>query len=128
MVEWANEFGVQVFLNQNDKRWIVRPSSRIHSWRGTELDLFGGVKLLCLSGHFEGSSVLFWPEGDGGRGVILSGDTIYVVSDRRFVSFMYSYPNLIPLPSNGSVKSLSDSSPRQVSSDEQSTNGRSSMR
>ncbi|HEY8838321.1 MAG TPA: MBL fold metallo-hydrolase, partial [Dehalococcoidia bacterium] len=26
-----------------------------------------------------------------------SGDTITVVMDRRHVSFMYSYPNLIPL-------------------------------
>jgi hypothetical protein len=30
--------------------------------------------------------------------VLLSSDTIYVVPDRRHVSFMYSYPNLIPLP------------------------------
>jgi len=27
----------------------------------------------------------------------LTGDTIAVVEDRRYVSFMYSYPNLIPL-------------------------------
>ena len=26
------------------------------------------------------------------------GDILTVVSDRRYVSFMYSYPNLIPLP------------------------------
>ena len=29
--------------------------------------------------------------------MLLTGDTIQVVPDRRFVSFMYSYPNLIPL-------------------------------
>ena len=29
---------------------------------------------------------------------MLSGDILQVVSDRRYVSFMYSYPNLIPLP------------------------------
>jgi hypothetical protein len=28
---------------------------------------------------------------------LLSGDSVTVVIDRRFVSFMYSYPNLIPL-------------------------------
>ena len=33
----------------------------------------------------------------GWRGAILSGDIIQVVSDRSYVSFMYSYPNLIPL-------------------------------
>jgi hypothetical protein len=32
-----------------------------------------------------------------GKGALLSGDTLQVVSDRRYVSFMYSYPNLIPL-------------------------------
>jgi hypothetical protein len=30
----------------------------------------------------------------------LSGDTIQVVGDRRYVSFMRSYPNLIPLPAS----------------------------
>jgi hypothetical protein len=30
--------------------------------------------------------------------VLLSGDQPQVCRDRRWVSFMYSYPNLIPLP------------------------------
>ena len=29
---------------------------------------------------------------------LLSGDIVMVIPDRRFVSFMWSYPNLIPLP------------------------------
>lgn len=29
---------------------------------------------------------------------MLAGDVLQVVQDRRFVSFMYSYPNLVPLP------------------------------
>ncbi len=33
-----------------------------------------------------------------GRGVLLTGDTIMVVPDWEWVSFMWSYPNLIPLP------------------------------
>lgn len=32
--------------------------------------------------------------------MILSGDILQVVQDRRWVSFMYSYPNLIPLPNS----------------------------
>jgi hypothetical protein len=32
-----------------------------------------------------------------GRGVLLTGDTMQVAKDTRFVSFMYSYPNMIPL-------------------------------
>jgi hypothetical protein len=42
--------------------------------------------------------LLHWAAGQDGRGVLLSGDIVQVVSDRRWVSFMYSYPNLIPLP------------------------------
>jgi hypothetical protein len=47
-------------------------------------------------GHFPGSAVLHWADGADGRGALFTGDTIQVVSDRRWVSFMYSYPNLIP--------------------------------
>ena len=39
-----------------------------------------------------------WRGGAGGRGALLSGDIVQVVADRDWVSFMYSYPNLIPLP------------------------------
>jgi glyoxylase-like metal-dependent hydrolase (beta-lactamase superfamily II) len=100
MVEWAEEFGVKANLNRKDESWIMRKSSRIHLWSGNELDLLGGLKLIRLGGHFPGSSVLHWPKGAGGKGAILAGDTIYGVMDRRYVSFMHSYPNLIPLPAN----------------------------
>src|SRR5207248_10854635 len=46
---------------------------------------------------FEGSAVLHWSGGAEGRGALLTGDTMTVVADRRFVSFMRSYPNEIPL-------------------------------
>ncbi len=34
---------------------------------------------------------------DRGTGLLLSGDIVQVIPDRKYVSFMYSYPNLIPL-------------------------------
>jgi hypothetical protein len=40
---------------------------------------------------------LHWPAGATGKGALLTGDIIQVVQDRRYVSFMRSYPNLIPL-------------------------------
>src|SRR5205807_6468220 len=43
------------------------------------------------------AAVAHWPAGGHGRGALLTGDTIQVVMDRRFVSFMWSYPNLVPL-------------------------------
>jgi hypothetical protein len=36
-----------------------------------------------------------------GRGALLTGDIIQVVPDRKHVSFMYSYPNYIPLSASG---------------------------
>ena len=55
-----------------------------------------GVTLVRTGGHFPGSAVLHWAGGAEGRGALLVGDSITVVPDRRYVSFMYSYPNLIP--------------------------------
>ena len=40
---------------------------------------------------------MHWTEGVRGGGALLPGDALQVVFDRRHVSFMYSYPNLIPL-------------------------------
>ena len=36
--------------------------------------------------------------GAEGKGALLAGDILQVAQDRRWVSFMYSYPNYIPLP------------------------------
>ena len=50
-----------------------------------------------LGGHFPGAQVLHWAGAGDGQGALLCGDILQVVPDRRFVSFMYSYPNYIPL-------------------------------
>jgi hypothetical protein len=41
--------------------------------------------------------VLHWAQGGDGRGALLSGDIVQVIPDRKFVTFMRSYPNMIPL-------------------------------
>ena len=66
-------------------------------WEGTTLSLWDGLTLINSGGHFEGGTVLHWPAGARGRGALLTGDIIQVVQDRRYVGFMRSYPNLIPL-------------------------------
>jgi hypothetical protein len=48
-------------------------------------------------GHFAGSAVLHWPAGADGKGIVLSGDTYQVGTDRATVGFQRSYPNRIPL-------------------------------
>jgi glyoxylase-like metal-dependent hydrolase (beta-lactamase superfamily II) len=76
----------------------MRPDPAFVFWEGETCELWDGLTLVRCGGHFPGSDVLHWPAGAEGRGALLTGDTIYVTQDRRFVSFMYSYPNLIPLP------------------------------
>jgi len=103
MMEWADRFDAQIFLHAADREWVMRPAeagSRIQFWEGSTLSLWDGLTLINLGGHFEGGTVLHWPAAsrDGGsKGALLTGDIITVVQDRRYVSFMRSYPNLIPL-------------------------------
>lgn len=98
IVEWSEAFGgVPVYIHAGDQAWVVHPSPHIVLWSGETRSPLPGLELVNLGGHFDGGTVLYWPEGGEGRGVLLSGDVIQVVQDRRSVSFMYSYPNLIPL-------------------------------
>ena len=99
MVEWSRAFGdVPIYLHEADRQWVMRPDERIRYWRGDTEELWGGLRLVRTGGHFEGFQVLHWPGGAEGRGVLLSGDQPQVCADRRWVSFMWSYPNMIPLP------------------------------
>ena len=69
----------------------------VQLWEGETLEILPG---LTLDQHRRPLRRLAGaPLGGGadGRGAILTGDTVTVVMDRRYVSFMYSYPNLIPL-------------------------------
>jgi hypothetical protein len=97
MVQWGEHFGAQIFLHATDREWVMRESSRIQFWEGTALPLWDGITLINCGGHFEGGTVVHWPAGAEGKGALLTGDIITVVEDRRYVSFMRSYPNLIPL-------------------------------
>lgn len=98
MVEWSQAFDAPIYLHAADREWVMRPDPDITFWEGEIRELLPGLTLIRCGGHFEGGTVLQWAQGAGGRGVILSGDILQVVPDRRYVSFMRSYPNLIPLP------------------------------
>jgi hypothetical protein len=100
MVDWAEHFDAPIYLHQLDRQWVMRSSERIQFWSGNQLKLIDDIIVVRLGGHFPGSTVLHWPAGTGGQGTLLTGDTISVAADRKWTSFMYSYPNLIPLPAS----------------------------
>src|SRR5207302_3695319 len=83
MVEWARAFDAPVRLHAANRAFVQRPDAAIEYWEGDTLALNSEVTLIRCGGHFPGSTVLHWAAGAGGRGVLLTGDTIYVVSDRR---------------------------------------------
>jgi len=106
-VEWSHAFGgAPILIPEADQAWLMRPDPAVRLWRDSH-EIAPGVTLLQCGGHFPGSAVLHWAGGAGGRGALLTGDTITVVQDRRFVTFMRSYPNQIPLPER-SIRRIMD--------------------
>lgn len=99
MVEWSEAFGgIPIHLHEASRQWVMHPGPQVDYWAGETLDLDQGITLIRGGGHFAGSTVLHWHDGAAGKGVLMTADTIMVVPDTRWMSFMYSYPNLIPLP------------------------------
>ncbi|MDO8616926.1 MAG: hypothetical protein Q7T33_14540 [Dehalococcoidia bacterium] len=97
MVEWSHAFGnAPIYIPEADREWVVRPDPAFQWYSGAK-EVLPGLTLVQCGGHFEGSAVLHWAEGPDGEGALLTGDTIAVAQDRRFVTFMRSYPNYIPL-------------------------------
>ncbi|KNC92899.1 MBL fold metallo-hydrolase [Trabulsiella odontotermitis] len=95
MQDWAETFNAPVWVHSSDREWIMRDSTAIRLWEGDSMELIPSVRLLRLGGHFAGGTVLHWAESGG---VILAGDILQVTPGRDAVSFMWSYPNMLPLP------------------------------
>ncbi len=98
-VEWSDAFGSPpILLHAADRGFAMRASPSIVHFEEDEIEPLSGIRVIRLGGHFHGSTVLLWSKGAGGRGALLTGDTIGTgVADHRYVTFMYSYPNTIPL-------------------------------
>jgi hypothetical protein len=96
MIEWAHAFDAPVYLHAADRQWVARPDNSVVFWEGETHSIGDGLTLINAGVHFEGGQVLHWRDGEEGRGALFSGDILQVVQDRRWVGFMYSYPNLIP--------------------------------
>ena len=93
MVEWAQAFGCPIYLHEAERKWVMRPDPAIRFWDGETNDLGAGLTLIRCGGHYEGGQVLHWAERRALLGRHRAGDP-----RSAHVGFMYSYPNLIPLP------------------------------
>jgi hypothetical protein len=110
MVEWSHAFGgIPIHLHAADRKWVMRGDPAVEFWQGETKELLPGVTLICAGGHYPGGTVLHWAAGGDGKGALLSGDIVQVVMDNKSVTFMWSFPNFIPLSGprvEGVVKSL----------------------
>jgi hypothetical protein len=98
MVSWSEALGgVPILLHEAHREWVQRPSPLVRFWSGDEHVLSPDVTLIRTGGHFPGSTALHWKRGPRPGGSLFSGDAPQVAADRRGVSFMYSYPNYIPM-------------------------------
>lgn len=97
MAVWAEIFDCPIYLHEADQQWIMDRRDRINLWGGDQQTLWDGMSLVHTPGHFPGSIVLHLPR-HGHGGTLLTGDSLFVSRDRKQVSFMYSFPNYIPLP------------------------------
>jgi hypothetical protein len=96
-VEWSHRLdGVPVLVADADRRWLGRNDPIIEYWSGSQ-NIAEGLTLHQTGGHFPGSAVVHWAAGAGGRGVLLTGDSVFPNPDRRSIAFMRSYPNRLPL-------------------------------
>lgn len=112
VVEWSHSLGkIPVFIHEDNRRWMARPDPVIHWWQGEKMEIDSALTVIRCGGHFPGSSILYWRNGAGGKGALFTGDGILPVEDRRWVSFMYSYPNLIPISKRAVEKIVSSVAP-----------------
>ena len=105
-IQYSHRFGhVPVYVAAADAQWIQRPDPVIRLWEGN-IELLPGLWMYPCGGHFAGSSVVHWPAGNRGAGVLITGDTIAVGGDRKSANAMRSYVNNIPLPATTIEKIL----------------------
>ncbi|CAL79956.1 conserved hypothetical protein; putative hydrolase [Bradyrhizobium sp. ORS 278] len=108
VADWSAAFGdAPIYLHGDDAAFVTRPHSAVVPWSGDRLAISDDVVLLRTGGHFAGATILHWRKGVDGKGALFTGDIAMVAMDRRHVSFMYSYPNYIPLGS-AAVRRIAD--------------------
>ncbi|GAA1127420.1 hydrolase [Citricoccus alkalitolerans] len=102
---WAEACGgasgpAPVYISEPDAGWLARRPANTIVWSGSLTPLPGlsgsHVTASQPGGHFPGSVVVHFT-GQDGAGVLLAGDTVGVARDRKWATFMRSFPNYLPL-------------------------------
>ncbi|MEO6637649.1 MAG: MBL fold metallo-hydrolase [Ginsengibacter sp.] len=96
MNKWADVFDCPIYIHKNDREHIMVKGKHIHLWEGDEINLWNGMKIICIGGHFAGSSILHVPFLSK-EGTIICGDTLFLSPSKKHFSVVYSSPNRIPL-------------------------------
>lgn len=104
MVEWSRALGnVPIWLHAANRGWVMYQDDVIEYFDEDTIEPVSGITVIRTGGHFPGGMVLHRAGNEEAQeprrrdGVLLSGDIIAVVADPKWVTFMYSYPNWIPL-------------------------------
>ena len=97
MNNWAETFNCPIYIHENDAEHIMSKSEHIKLWQGNEWELWDGIKIMLIGGHFEGSSILHVPFLSK-EGAIICGDTLFLSPSKKHFSVVRSSPNRIPLP------------------------------
>ena len=77
-----------IYLHADDHKWITPPYDGIVTWAGESREISDDIRLWHTGGHF-------------------AGDIAIVAMDRRSASFMYSFPNYIPM-NEAAVRRIAD--------------------
>ncbi|KZF25313.1 hypothetical protein L228DRAFT_258757 [Xylona heveae TC161] len=104
-VEWAQRFQCPVYLALEDKKWIncTEGGQKYRRFIDQQREeIVEGVTAIKTGGHFDGSMVMHWEDK------LLIADTFVTVPSALYhinrvpgttsYSFMWSIPNMIPLP------------------------------
>lgn len=101
IAQWSATFNdVPVFVHALDAGWLGRKPKALHLWEGEIFPLWNNMQLVCCGGHFPGGNILYCPN----EKALFTGDVLQVCPDMKSVSFMYSYPNYIPLAQKDILK------------------------
>jgi len=112
---WARALGCSIYVHERDRDWWLREDNheegRVVWWKGGKLDIMEGLSVIRCGGHFDGSCVMHFDRSsrksdatdDASKsrrtgGVVLCSDTFGIAPDRRTITFLWSYPNMLPLP------------------------------